>query len=119
MKQLLFLIVFGLLSFSVKAEVVKVQGYVTDIWLFSKNYTTYDANDVGLANIHIDSPQLQPACGSGARRIAISTDHPLYSSVMSMALTAKSTHKKIEMWHLGKCTLRSTSWDFGLVRFLE
>ena len=100
---------------------VTVSGAVTDIWMFSGSYTSYNPNDIGLANIYLDSADLEPACGvEGApRRIAISTDHPLYNSVVSLALMAKTTGKKVQIWHLETCTLRSSSWDFGLIRFAE
>jgi hypothetical protein len=118
-------VIFALILFCapavVSAAVTPVKGLVKDVWIFSKNYSTYNTNDIGLANIYVDSPELGPACGvEGApRRIAISTDHPLYQSVLSMVLTAKTTDKKVEIWHLDTCTLRSSSWDFGLIRFVD
>jgi len=104
-----------LLSFTAQAEVIKASGKVKEVWLFSKNYTTYNPNDVGLALIYMGT--LTGACDTGYKRIAISTDHSLYQSVVSTALTAKTTGATITLWHLSTCNLRSSAWDFGLIKF--
>ena len=121
MKQIVSIFLTVLVTFSTSAIAgsTKVQGKVSEVWLFSKNYSTYNVNDVGLANIYLEGSVIEPACGTGARRVVISTDHPLYQSVVSMALMAKQTGKTVEIWHLDTCTQRSSSWDFGLMRLLD
>lgn len=115
-----FFIILIFFSSTVFADITQVRGEVTDIYLFTKNLAKYDVNDVGLAAIYINSPDLLPGCGSsGSKRVIISTDHPLYQSVISLALTAKTTGKKVEIWHLNTCTQRYNSWDFSLIRFVE
>lgn len=103
------------------AETVKVRGVVSDVMIFASDYQNYNTDDIGLANIYIDSPEMTSPCTSGASsgRIAISTDHPLYDSVVSLAFVSKTTGKRVEVWHTGTCTLRSSSWDFALIRFIE
>jgi len=87
-------IILMLFSSNVFAEIKQIKGEVTDIDLFAKTPSKYDVNDVGLAAIYINSPDLLPGCGnSGEKRVIISTDHPLYQSVISLALTAKTTGK--------------------------
>lgn len=109
----IFTFSFMLFSLAANANVVQVSGKVKEIWLFSKNYGTYNINDVGVAMIYMDS--LQGACGTNNKRIAISTDHPLYQSVLSTALTAKTTDTTIRIWHLNTCSIRNSAWDFGLI----
>lgn len=113
MKNVVFSILTAL-PLLVSAEVVQVSGKVKEVWLFSENYQTYSPSNVGLAIIYMDT--LAGACGTNYRRVAISTDHPLYQSVVSTALTAKTTDASIEIWHLDTCTIRNNAWDFGLLK---
>lgn len=120
-RKILCCLLCVVLTVSAQAETVKVKGQVMDVMIFASNYQSYSSSDVGLANIYIDSPEMKSPCESGATsgRIAISADHPLFDSVVSMAFIAKTTGKKVEMWHTGTCTLRSSSWDFALIKFAE
>ena len=62
--------------------------------------------------------ELSGACTSGEKRIAISTDHPLYDSVLSMALSAKISNSKVKVMHLSTCSSRSNAWDFAAIEIL-
>ena len=98
------------------AQVTHVQGKITRIQIFNSNYGNY--NTTGKGYIGFFMSELTPACGTGLKRVIISNDHPLFNTVLSAALTAKTTGKEIEFWHTGKCTLRSNSWDFALFQVL-
>lgn len=120
MRKCLIAFCFCMMSVSAFSEVTKVQGKVTNVWFFASNWSTYNAADVGLAAIYIDSEDLLPGCGEGgSERVVISTDHPLYDSVVSFALVAKTTGATVELWHLDTCSQRSNSWDFAVIRFIE
>jgi len=100
----------------------KVQGKIADVYLFSDDWETYNTQDTGIAAIYMTPSsgwELLPGCGTGQRRILISTDHPLFNSVVSTVLTAKVTGQTVELWHLTKCTIRTNAWDFGVIRVLK
>lgn len=87
-------------------------GVVTKIRMFS-NPDKYDPSARGYAFIYLD--QLPGACGSAEKRVAISTDHPLYPSVLSIAVVSKTTGSPIDLWYLDQCTLRGNAWDFSYI----
>ena len=108
------IILLTLISFEAfSANVIKATGQITKIRTFAKNYTTYNINDVGLTTIYVTS--LEGACGSNQSRVVISTDHPLYQTVISKALMAKASNLTVEIWHLDTCSQRGIAWDFGLL----
>ena len=107
----LLLITFSWFSFS--ANVLKTSGYISKTRTFAKNLTSYNVNDTGLFVIYMDS--LGGACGTHEKRVAISSDHPLYQTVVSTALAAKASKAKIELWHLDTCSQRYNAWDFALI----
>ena len=112
--KIIAFILFPLISLQVhSANTVQTTGYISKIRTFTSGTATYNTNDIGITNIYVDS--LAGACGSNEKRVAISTDHALYESVISMALMAKASNLEIEIWHLGTCTIRSNSWDFRLI----
>jgi hypothetical protein len=120
MKNLTKYIVFSIFFFIVGdacGEILKVRGKITDIQMFNSNYTVYDPNGRGLVGFYMS--ELSPACGGGIRRVVISSDHPLFNSVVSAALTAKAMNKEIALWHLDTCSLRGNSWDFALFQVLN
>jgi len=114
MFKIIAFILFPLISLQVhSANTVQTTGYISKIRTFSNGATTYNTNDIGITNIYVDS--LAGACGSNEKRVAIGTDHPLYQSVISMALMAKASNLEIEIWYLDTCTVRTNSWDFRLI----
>jgi len=112
--KLTLFILLPLMSIQVHAaNTIRTTGYISKIRSFSNGASTYNTNDIGITNIYVDS--LAGACGSNEKRIVIGTDHPLYQSVVSMALMAKASNLEIEIWHLDTCTVRTNSWDFRLI----
>lgn len=107
----LFLLVLGF-CFNVFAAKTNSTGVVSKIRMFS-NPDKYDASARGFAFIYLE--QLPGACGSEEKRVAISTDHPLYSSVLSLAVVSKTTGSPIDLWYLDQCTLRGNAWDFSYI----
>lgn len=87
-------------------------GVVTKIRMFSTP-DRYDPSARGLMFIYLD--ELPGACSSAEKRVAISTDHPLYSSVLSIAIVSKTTAAPIDLRYLDQCTLRGNAWDFPYV----
>mgnify|MGYP000592642784 CR=1 FL=1 len=80
------------LSDSILAGTVSHTGTVTDIRVFSLNYGTYDTGGAAMAVFYVSD--MQGACGTAEGRVGISSDHPLYQSVLSMVLAAKSNRIK-------------------------
>lgn len=108
------LLIIGLCGDALAAKTNSI-GIVTKIRMFS-NPDKYDPSVRGFAFIYLD--QLPGACGSAERRVAISTDHPLYSSVLSIAVVSKTTGSPINLWYLDQCTLRGNAWDFSYIELL-
>lgn len=88
----------------VKAKVTKVSGHTS-------SFTTYTESEKGVFFIFMED--LPNACGDGMGRVAISHEHPLFETVVSVALLARTTGEPIEMAYIDKCTVRENSWDFG------
>ncbi len=108
-------LVFGLMiTCNASAATIIHTGKVTDIRVFSKNYGTYSVSDTGMAVVYVEG--LAGACGTNEGRIAITSDHPLYQSVLSIALAAKMSQSDVEVAYIDKCTQRPSAWDFAVLR---
>lgn len=107
-------VVFALLClpmFVQGAEMSSQIGKITDIVSFPKSYGQYSESEKGLLGIYVEG--LPKACGSGNTRVVIGVDHPIYQSVLSMALYAKASGSQVKVQYFESCTLRSDSWDLA------
>jgi hypothetical protein len=111
---ILFLLILGVNTSSFAAEQSRVTGKVTRIVTHSSSYNPYSETSRGLTAIYVEG--LPKSCGNnGQARVAIGVDHPVHNTVVSMALTAHSTGKKVTLEYLDTCTVRSNSWDFAFM----
>ena len=101
------------LSLNYSAFAITVSGNVTKLRMFKSDYQTYLGGGVGILTFYVDT--LSGACGSNEKRIAISTDHPLYETVFSTVLAAKVSGTSITVNHLETCSQRGSTWDFGIL----
>lgn len=110
-----FFVLLVMCSFVEAADVLTVKGKITNVATHADAYATYDVGRKGLFFIFMD--ELDKACGSagGFKRAVISEDHPLYNTVVSMALTAHTTQKNVSLSFLNECTIRGNSWDFAIL----
>lgn len=115
MKQVvfLFLMLFGSVVHS--AELVEHKAKVTRISGHSNTYTSYSESENGVFFIFMEG--LPNACGNGMGRIAITHNHPLFSTVVSAAMLARTTGEPMTIVYLNSCTVRNNSWDFGSFTF--
>ena len=67
------------------ASAAVVNGKILNVGFHLLNRASLDYNQEGVAQITVAG--LPPACGSGERRVVISTNNPLYNSMVSAALT--------------------------------
>ena len=81
----------------------------------SSSYASYDIAQKGIFFIFVEG--LPSACGNGMARIAISDDHPLFSTVVSSMMVAKTTGVEVTLTYVDECTIRGNSWDFGSFSF--
>ncbi|WP_020411139.1 hypothetical protein [Microbulbifer variabilis] len=102
------------------AEIKTTSGTINKIQFMSMDLTSYSAsvgeNAKSIALIHMDA--LPASCGNanGFQRVAITSDHPSYNSVVSGALAAKASGQTVEMRYFEECTLWSNSaWDFAIL----
>lgn len=115
MSKLMSLVVLGCCFWgnAASAAFFTVTGKVTRIVTFATSYATYSENSRGLTGIYVEG--LPEGCGAGTQRVLIGVDHPNYQTVLSLALTAHSTGKKVSISYVDACTLRAGSWDFAYI----
>jgi hypothetical protein len=118
MKRFIFLIIFLLVSLETNAAAILThEGKVTHIVAFPHSYGSYSENEKGLLGIYVEG--LPKGCGSGVDRVVISKKHPLHDSVLSMAMLAQTSGKKVRIAYFNECTIRSESWDFAYFYILD
>lgn len=94
------------------AETGVVTGKVTAVTTNCNTVNPYSEETCdGLTNIYVEG--LPNACGTGAPRVAIGVGHPLYQTVVSLALTALTTQLTANLSYVETCTVRGNSWDFS------
>jgi hypothetical protein len=93
------------------SEVRKVIGKIDQVAAHSASYERYETSSKGLVFIYIKG--IPKGCGFGEQRVAIGSDHPLFSTVVDMALSAKASKQTVELWYLNTCSARNGSWDFA------
>ena len=113
-KCLLFLL--SLSSLTHAAGAAFHDGKVTEIGSFPKTYGSYSEQAEGLLAIYIDG--LPPGCGSGIGRVVIGVDHPIYNSVLAIALYAKASGSTVTVSYFEECTLRGNSWDLAYLQVI-
>ncbi|WNO10590.1 hypothetical protein [Teredinibacter sp. KSP-S5-2] len=117
MKKILLFTVLSVLSvMSNAADRKNVVGTIKKIQFMGKNYTSYSTSGEAIAFIYMD--ELPVSCGNtnGFRRVAITSEHPAYSAVVSAALAAKASGQVVDMHYLDECTLwNSNAWDFSII----
>lgn len=111
--RIIFLIVICMFSITVHAAKYSATGVVQDIKMFSENPNIYNTEQLGRVFIYLN--ELPKACASNEKRIAISSNHPLFDSVLSVALVSKTTQTPVEIWYLDSCSQRSNAWDFSIM----
>lgn len=99
-KFFIFLLINFIFTSAAFAGTVYKEGVVTSLKMFGDVFIIY-----------VDTVDT-PACASGAKRVAIKNNDPIYSTVVSAALTAKATGAKIQIGYHEQCVNNSTSWDF-------
>jgi hypothetical protein len=111
----IFMVLFAIKSYS--ADVLNHVGVVKQVVAFPHSYGSYSVNAKGLLAIYVEG---QPkGCANGQNRVVISTEHPLHDSVLSMALLAKSTGKRVRIAYFNECTIRPESWDLAYFHLIE
>ncbi len=107
----------GLAFKAYSAEILTHEGVVKQIVAFPHSYGAYSVDAKGLLAIYVEG--LPKGCITGQNRVVISVNHPLHNSVLSMALLAKSTGKKVRIAYFNECTIRAGSWDFAYFDLME
>ena len=115
-KVIFFVLMFLCVGGTAIAASTSHEGKIKEVWVFSDNWGTYtESNNYGIVGIYMDPP-LPKGCGTGDIRVAVSSKHPIYKSVLSTALAAKALGATVQVYYLDTCTVRSNSWDFGFIK---
>lgn len=59
----------------------------------------------------LDLPSVPKSCNTNYNRVAIRSDHPMYDSVLAVALTAKSTGKQVHAAYFHTCSVYGNAFD--------
>jgi hypothetical protein len=86
-------------SFHAVAATVYKEGTVTSVKMFSDVVVIYVSS-------------LSSACSTGQSRVAIKNYDPIFSAVLSAALTAKTTGAVVQIGYHQECNNNANSWDF-------
>ncbi|MEW6996022.1 hypothetical protein AADZ84_17455 [Colwelliaceae bacterium MEBiC 14330] len=117
MRKFLYLFLI-LIPFEVFAVTEKhVAGNLTQILTHTNSRNPYDATKLGVVFLYVGN--LPGACESNSKRVAISSEHPLFDTVTSIALSAQAQKKTVLIGYLETCTLNSKAWDFSYIRMYE
>jgi hypothetical protein len=107
----MFLVSFFVSQLVQAAQVKQVVGKITEIAAHSASYEQYRTTSKGLVFIYMEG--IPKGCGFGEERVAIGLEHPLFSTIVEMALSAKASGQTVELWYLNTCSAREGSWDFA------
>jgi len=94
-----------------------VTGKVTQILTHTKARNPYDVTKMGVVFLYIEN--LPGACETNTKRVAITSDHPLFEIVSSIALSAQAQDKNVLIGYLEACTQNSSAWDFSYIRIYQ
>lgn len=110
---LLASIVCAQISFAAR---IHITGDIDNIQINGQNFDPY--SPTGNAVLFIWMDELPIACGNsnGFKRMVITSDHPAYQSVLSIALTAQATQKPVTVSYIDECTQWSSAWDFATLK---
>lgn len=111
-KAVIFL---GIFSFSTYAASASYTGKIEKLNLHGNNWGTYNPNDLGVLNITMKGMPISCGQEDGYNRVVITSDHVLFTSVLSIVMAAKLADRDITIHYLNSCNVRSGSWDFGFV----
>lgn len=118
MFRIMLFVVFVFSSLTVWAVPEKaVQGKVLQILSHTKARNPYDVSSLGMVVLFIDT--LPGACNTNNKRVAVGTDHPLFETVLSIALSAQAQSKTIELGYLESCIVHHNAWDFSYIRLYQ
>lgn len=118
MKIYLSIFYLTLFSFSVTAaERVSITGLISKVQIMGVTTNPYTVSGDAIAMIYSDSlPNACASTGSNRNRVAISSNHPAFSIVVSAALAAKLSGQTVQLSYLTECTLPGNpAWDFAIL----
>jgi hypothetical protein len=93
-----------------------VTGKITRVTLHADKWDTTNPSLFGKGFMEIYMNELPPVPTSEKyRRVAITTDNPVFSALVQAALSAERAAVNVEMTYLQSNVARSNSWDFGVL----
>ncbi|WKD48970.1 hypothetical protein [Microbulbifer spongiae] len=97
------------------ADMKTVSGTINSIQFMGDDPSSYSTTGNAIALIHMDALPVSCDNSNGFRRVAITSDHPAYNSVVSGALASKASGQTVQLYYVEECTLRSSAWDFAIL----
>jgi hypothetical protein len=97
-----------------------VTGKITKVVLHADNWNSTDPATFGKGFLEIYMNELPEAPGDTKyRRVAITTDNPVFLGLVHIATSAQRAGAKVEMAYLQSNVARSNSWDFAVLAALN
>ncbi len=115
-KGALLFILFFVSNFVFSASII---GKVEKIDVHGNSWGNYNPNDLGVLSLYIEGMPKSCNDPNGNNRVVITSDHPLFNSVLSIALAAKMSGRNLYVQYLDTCNTRAGAWDFGYVSLRE
>lgn len=104
LKYLVLLASIVFVTFAYAARITVV-GDIEKIQVNGETFIPYSASGNAIAFIYMD--ELPAPCDGNAalKRVAITSNHPAYDTVISLALAAYATKTQVSLSYLDSCTL--------------
>jgi hypothetical protein len=92
-------------------------GAITEIQTHSASRNPYNTNSLGWTFIYMDELPISngAGCGTGQNRVIITSDHPLYNTVVALATAAKLSGGLVTLHYLEECTIVTNAWNFSIM----
>ncbi len=78
-----------------------------------QSHGSTDLNQEGIIYFYMNN--LPGACGTTHKRIAVTTNHPLFNTFSAMILSAHAQSATVNGLYIDSCTYRSDAWDLAVL----
>ena len=114
MKKIILMMLCTFWVQSVSAASTKtITGKIKKVGTHLQAHYSTNLDQTGVFYFYMDD--LPAACNTTQKRLAITTNHPLYNTISAMVLTAKAQDASITAYYLDTCTYRSDAWDLTVL----
>ena len=89
-------------------------GKITQLQVHAETWNSTPNSGRGLVFIYMDQLPTEKN-----QRVVIPSDHPAFSEVTQLAISAQSDGAEVNLQYLDSSNTRSTAWDFGVLSVIS